>query len=223
MEAKRGCTCGHPWVPRPPRWAVLQSPAKAGMPGMQNPGTLPCRPPPPRPRLPPASPSRHKNRIFTRATYTHTRLVIRKKHSVSVWNGLSLTVWPPGPSSWGRRESARSRWGTAKRAAVGWSCRGHQHGEGWRRASSAGTALPSPSGPSPAALPPGRAAGQRGEPLQRGASSPMAGVRLLTATVKPGPLDRAVPPAPSPRVGHPESCQHVPASSMGSAKTSCLR
>lgn len=30
------------------------------------------------------------------ATYTHTRLVIRKKHSVSVWNGLELTLWPPG-------------------------------------------------------------------------------------------------------------------------------
>lgn len=46
MEAKHGCTdsCGgHPWVPCRPLWAVLQSPAEAGMPGMRSPGTLPCR------------------------------------------------------------------------------------------------------------------------------------------------------------------------------------
>lgn len=37
MEAKGGYAGGrggHPWVPCPPRWAVLQSLAKAGMPGM---------------------------------------------------------------------------------------------------------------------------------------------------------------------------------------------
>lgn len=90
MEAKHGCTGGwggHPRVPGPPHWAVLQSSAKAGMPGMRNPGALPRRPPPSAaPHI--SGPVARTGYSPERATYTHTRLVIRKKHSVSVWNGL---------------------------------------------------------------------------------------------------------------------------------------
>lgn len=56
--------------------------------------SVPCSPPTSCPPLPwPVTRTGYSPE--RRATYTHTRLVIRKKHSVSVWNGLSLTVWPP--------------------------------------------------------------------------------------------------------------------------------
>lgn len=87
------------WMPCSSHWAVLQLQAKTGMPGMRNPGALPGVPsvcPPPGCPLLPWPVARTGYSPERRATHTHTRLVIRKKHSVSVWNGLSLTLWPPG-------------------------------------------------------------------------------------------------------------------------------
>lgn len=197
MEVKRGCAGGrggHPWVPCPSRWAVLHSPAKAGMPGMQNHCTVPhCHPP--RPAAPCFSVPSQEQDIRLSDVHSHTSCYQEKTLSQRLEWALINHV-ATGASSPGCRQSACSRWGTGRRAAVGRNRQGCWHGRAWRGALSASTALPSPGGPSPPALPPGTAAGQQGQPLCRGASSAMVGVRPPPYPSEAGTLGLSGAPSP---------------------------
>ena len=192
-------------MPCSPRRAVLQSPAKAGMPGMRNPGTLLRRllPPSCPPLLCPVARTGYSPERRHTSCYQEKTLSQRLEWALinRVATGLPRVAAGKAPAHDGVRASGQQWVGAA--GATGMARAGGEH-----RAPSQPCHHPAVPRPLPT-LP--------AEPLRRGASSPTARVRPLLAAVKPRS------PAPSPRASHPESCQHVPASSTGSVKTSCLR